>query len=113
MARAWESRRSAGENRLRFDRVVQFTVTSRGYFSSREVVLQPPQVREEPASQRLDNEVVPELGGAVLLDCLGYSTERDRGGAYAYIERYCRDAERARSSPSAWSSWTGYTPASR
>ncbi|HSC21685.1 MAG TPA: ArdC family protein [Solirubrobacterales bacterium] len=44
--------------------------------------------------QRLDNEVVAELGGAVLLECLGYSTESDRGGAYAYIERYCRAAER-------------------
>ena len=44
--------------------------------------------------QKLDNEVVAELGGAILLECLGYSVESDRGGAYAYIERYCRGSSR-------------------
>jgi hypothetical protein len=28
---------------------------------------------------------------AILLECLGYSVESDRGGAYAYIESYCRE----------------------
>jgi hypothetical protein len=41
--------------------------------------------------QKLSNEVVAEFGGAILLECLGYSVESDRGGAYAYIESYCRE----------------------
>jgi antirestriction protein ArdC len=43
--------------------------------------------------QKLSNEVVAEFGGAILLECLGYSVESDRGGAYAYIESYCREHE--------------------
>ncbi|HEX3528084.1 MAG TPA: hypothetical protein VH988_13555 [Thermoanaerobaculia bacterium] len=39
--------------------------------------------------QKLDNEVVAELGGAVLLECLGHMVESDRGGAYRYITVYC------------------------
>ena len=35
-----------------------------------------------------------ELGGAILLECLGYSAESDRGGAYEYIDRYCREHTR-------------------
>jgi len=41
--------------------------------------------------QKLSNEVVAEFGGAILLECLGHSVESDRGGAYAYIESYCRE----------------------
>src|SRR5207244_21962 len=40
--------------------------------------------------QALDNEVVATFGSAILLQCLGYTVESDPGGAYAYIERYCR-----------------------
>lgn len=40
--------------------------------------------------QRLDQEVVAELGGLVLLECLGHEVEADRGGAWRYIEGYCR-----------------------
>jgi hypothetical protein len=44
--------------------------------------------------QRLDNEVVAELGGAILLECLGHTVDSDRGGAYAYIESYCQKHSR-------------------
>jgi hypothetical protein len=40
-------------------------------------------MRPSPKQQR---EVVAELGGAVLLECLGYETESDRGGAWDYIQ---------------------------
>jgi hypothetical protein len=33
-------------------------------------------------------EIVAELGGAVLLESIGYSHDADLGGAYQYIERY-------------------------
>lgn len=33
-------------------------------------------------------EIVAELGGAILLECIGEHTESDLGGAYQYIERY-------------------------
>ena len=33
-------------------------------------------------------EIVAELGGAVLLECIGEHDESDLGGAYQYIERY-------------------------
>ncbi len=46
------------------------------------------------SGQQLDNEVVAELGGAILLECLGYTVESDRGGAYQYIESYCRKHSR-------------------
>jgi hypothetical protein len=39
-------------------------------------------------------EVVAEFGGAILLECLGYPVESDRGGAYAYIQWYCRKEKR-------------------
>jgi hypothetical protein len=44
--------------------------------------------------QRLDNEIVAELGGAILLECLGHTVESDRGGAYEYIESYCQKHSR-------------------
>jgi hypothetical protein len=31
---------------------------------------------------------VAELGGAVLLECVGYSVESDRGGCFRYIQSY-------------------------
>ena len=40
--------------------------------------------------QTLSNEVVAEFGGAILLECLGHTTDSDRGGAYAYIQSYCQ-----------------------
>jgi len=40
------------------------------------------------SGQQLDNDVVAELGGAVLLQCLGYEHDSDTGGAWRYIERY-------------------------
>jgi hypothetical protein len=38
----------------------------------------------------LASEVVAELGGAILLECLGHHAESDPGGAYTYIEAYCK-----------------------
>jgi len=37
-------------------------------------------------------EAVAELGGAILLYCLGREDEADTGGAWQYISRYCQDA---------------------
>lgn len=45
--------------------------------------------------QQLDNEVVAEFGGAVLLECLGYTVDSDRGGAFEYIEAYAEKHERS------------------
>ncbi len=45
-------------------------------------------------SNALDREVVAELGGAVLLECLGYDAESDRGGAYAYIRSLCEEEKK-------------------
>jgi antirestriction protein ArdC len=42
-------------------------------------------------SEPLEREVVAELGSAVLLECLGYDTESDRGGVYAYIQTVCEE----------------------
>ena len=42
--------------------------------------------------QHWRSETVAELGGAILLECLGYSTESDRGGCFEYIERYAEAA---------------------
>jgi hypothetical protein len=39
-------------------------------------------------------EVVAEFGGAILLECLGHSTESDRGGAYDYIRRHAEKEKR-------------------
>lgn len=38
--------------------------------------------------QHLDQEVVAELGGAVLLETLGFETESDRGGCWDYVRSY-------------------------
>ena len=40
--------------------------------------------------QDRDNEIVAELGGAVLLTVLGHKTDADWGGAYRYIQSYAR-----------------------
>ncbi len=45
--------------------------------------------------QQLDNETVAEFGGAVLLECLGYEAESDRGGALEYINRYAKEHKRS------------------
>ncbi len=37
-------------------------------------------------------EIVAELGGAILLECMGKQHDADLGGAYSYIEAYARDA---------------------
>jgi hypothetical protein len=42
--------------------------------------------------QHWRSETVAELGGAVLLECVGHPVEADRGGAWDYIQRYARDA---------------------
>jgi hypothetical protein len=41
--------------------------------------------------QQLDNEVVAQLGASVLLECLGYTVESDRGTTYRYLEHYARE----------------------
>lgn len=38
--------------------------------------------------QRADQEIVAELGGAVLLECLGQHEAADVGGAWRYIDSY-------------------------
>ncbi|HEY2838157.1 MAG TPA: hypothetical protein VGJ26_03360 [Pirellulales bacterium] len=43
--------------------------------------------------QHWRSETVAELGGAILLCCLGLSLEADTGGAWDYISRYAKDAE--------------------
>jgi len=45
-------------------------------------------------ARSLDAEVVAEFGGAILLECLGFAAESDRGGAYTYLRRYCEKARR-------------------
>jgi hypothetical protein len=45
-------------------------------------------------ARSLDAEVVAEFGGAILLECLGYTSESDRGGAYRYLQRYCETEKR-------------------
>jgi hypothetical protein len=42
--------------------------------------------------QHWRSETVAELGGAILLECLGYSTDSDRGGCFEYIEKYANEA---------------------
>jgi len=45
-------------------------------------------------ARSLDAEVVAEFGGAILLECLGYAAESDRGGAYDYLRKHCEKAKR-------------------
>ena len=44
---------------------------------------------EKKRGQVLSNEVVAELGGAVLLTLLGHEHEADVGGCFEYIKHYC------------------------
>ncbi len=43
--------------------------------------------------QQPDNEVVAELGGAILLEILGHNSESDRGGCWEYVKRYAEKAK--------------------
>ena len=43
--------------------------------------------------QEPSNEIVAELGGAVLLEILGHEVEADRGGAWSYIKSYAKLAD--------------------
>ena len=43
--------------------------------------------------QHWRSEVVAELGGAILLECLGHESDADRGGCWDYVKKYARDAE--------------------
>lgn len=43
---------------------------------------------------RWHKEIVAELGGAVLLACMGKDQEADLGGAYAYITRHAEHADK-------------------
>ena len=45
--------------------------------------------------QQLDNEVVAEFGGSVLLECLGFTAQSDRGGAFEYIEAYAKQHDKS------------------
>ncbi len=42
--------------------------------------------------QHWRSETVAELGGAILMYCLGYETEADLGGAWDYISKYATTA---------------------
>lgn len=42
--------------------------------------------------QHWRSETVAELGGAILLECLGYSTESNLGGCWDYVAHYAEDA---------------------
>ncbi len=43
---------------------------------------------------RAHKEIVAELGGAVLLECLGMSHDADLGGAYEYIQHYAAETKK-------------------
>jgi hypothetical protein len=43
------------------------------------------------AGNKLQKEIVAELGASILLECLGMKHDADLGGAFEYIERYARD----------------------
>ena len=43
--------------------------------------------------EKWHREIVAELGGAILLECLGMTHDADLGGAFSYIEQYARDAK--------------------
>ncbi|HRT22447.1 MAG TPA: hypothetical protein P5318_20230, partial [Candidatus Hydrogenedentes bacterium] len=47
------------------------------------------------SGQHLDQEIVAELGGAVLLTVLGHETEADLGGVWVYIKGYCEREHKA------------------
>ena len=46
------------------------------------------------SGQQIDNEVVAELGGAILLEILGHDVDADRGGCWQYIQSYARANKR-------------------
>jgi len=48
---------------------------------------------KEASGQDPSNEVVAELGGAVILECLGYTDESDRGGCYQYVRHYAAESK--------------------
>ena len=48
----------------------------------------------EATENKLAREVVAELGGAILLECLGQTEKSDRGGAYTYLRRYCEEEQK-------------------
>jgi len=43
--------------------------------------------------QHWRSEIVAELGGAILLRCIGHEMESDVGGCWDYVNRYARDAK--------------------
>ena len=45
------------------------------------------------SGQHWDQEIVAELGGAVLLECLGFSQESNRGRVWEYASAYARKAD--------------------
>jgi|CXWL01.1.fsa_nt_gi antirestriction protein ArdC len=47
---------------------------------------------ERTHEQHVEQEVVAQLGGAILLEELGYSREADLGGCYAYLKYQCKDS---------------------
>lgn len=44
-------------------------------------------------NQKWRDEIIAELGGAVLLECLGMKYDADLGGAYDYIRHYAKSAD--------------------
>ena len=42
--------------------------------------------------QHWRSETVAELGGAILLEALGFEFESDRGGCWEYVQHYAEDA---------------------
>jgi hypothetical protein len=50
--------------------------------------------RGQKVAKTLAAEVVAEFGGAVLLECLGFTAESDRGGAYEYLRHFCEKEKR-------------------
>ena len=45
------------------------------------------------AGQNSGNEIVAEIGGAVLLKIMGYEKEADLGGAWEYVKSYSKDGK--------------------
>lgn len=45
--------------------------------------------------QHWRSEIVAELGGAILAECLGLHVDADLGGCYDYIQRYAEAAEKS------------------
>jgi hypothetical protein len=41
--------------------------------------------------QHWRSETVAELGGAILLEALGYETDSDRGGCFEYVQHYAQE----------------------